>query len=141
MKKQINIRASDLTARQLDHLMRRWGTSQTETLTLVIDRIFRQETAMDTVQLIETNAGFLYIGTEDGPWFEAIGDPGTFDDDATAIANGDTDDWTVERFDEQPQGELVGEWSEGTLRVIVNEYSRQPAANIAARRYMGLATE
>jgi hypothetical protein len=43
MKQQINFRASELTARQLDWLMARWGTSQTETLTVVIDRMYQQE--------------------------------------------------------------------------------------------------
>ena len=43
MKQQINFRASDLTTQQLEQLMDRWGTSQTETLTVVIDRIYQQE--------------------------------------------------------------------------------------------------
>ena len=43
MKQQINFRASDLTAQQLDWLMSRWGASQTETLTVVVDRVYRQE--------------------------------------------------------------------------------------------------
>lgn len=42
-KKQINIRASDLTLKQLEELMKRWGTSQTETLTVIIDRAHREE--------------------------------------------------------------------------------------------------
>jgi hypothetical protein len=48
MKHQINFRASDLTIRQLEALMRSWGTSQTETLTVVIDRIYQQEIATMT---------------------------------------------------------------------------------------------
>jgi len=43
MKQQINFRASDLTAHQIESLMSKWGTSQTETLTVVIDRIYQQE--------------------------------------------------------------------------------------------------
>jgi hypothetical protein len=43
VKQQINFRASDLTARQLEWLMARWGTSQTETVTVVLDRVYRQE--------------------------------------------------------------------------------------------------
>ena len=43
MKQQINFRASELTARQLEWLMERWGTSQTETLTVAIDRIYKEE--------------------------------------------------------------------------------------------------
>lgn len=42
-KKQINIRGSALTHRQLEKLMEWWGTSQTETLTVVIDRAYQAE--------------------------------------------------------------------------------------------------
>ena len=42
-KQQVNIRASDLTISQLEDLMRWWGASQTEALTVAIDRIHRQE--------------------------------------------------------------------------------------------------
>lgn len=48
MKKQINFRASDLTARQLEELAQLWGTSQTETITVAIDRVYRQEMAGKT---------------------------------------------------------------------------------------------
>lgn len=42
-KKQISLRISDLTARQLAELAERWGTTQTETITVVVDRVYRQE--------------------------------------------------------------------------------------------------
>jgi len=42
-KKQISLRISDLTARQLEELAERWGTTQTETITVVVDRVYRQE--------------------------------------------------------------------------------------------------
>lgn len=47
MKQQINFRASALTTKQLEWLMSEWGTSQTETLTVVIDRIYQQESKMN----------------------------------------------------------------------------------------------
>lgn len=47
MKKQINIRVSDLTEQQLDALAARWGTSITETITVLVDRAYREETTMD----------------------------------------------------------------------------------------------
>lgn len=43
MKEQLNLRVSNLTRRQLDQLMAWWGTSQTETVTVIIDRAFLQE--------------------------------------------------------------------------------------------------
>jgi len=42
-KTQINFRASDLTREQLDWLQERWGTSQTETVTVAIDRVYQAE--------------------------------------------------------------------------------------------------
>lgn len=45
MKTQINFRASQLTASQIEQLMGWWGTSQTETITVVVDRIYREEHA------------------------------------------------------------------------------------------------
>lgn len=44
-KAQINFRASDLTREQLDWLQLWWGTSQTETLTVAIDRVYQAERA------------------------------------------------------------------------------------------------
>lgn len=43
-KEQLNARVSNLTRRQLDELSERWGTTQTETLTVIIDRMYQQET-------------------------------------------------------------------------------------------------
>jgi hypothetical protein len=42
-KRQVNFRASELTHQQLDQLMAWWGTSQTETLTVLIDRAYQDE--------------------------------------------------------------------------------------------------
>jgi hypothetical protein len=61
MKQQINFRASDLTARQLEALMQLWGTSQTETLTVVIDRMYQQETRIMTTETLMTT---VYIEPE-----------------------------------------------------------------------------
>ena len=48
MKSQINIRVSDMTRRQLDQLTARMGTSITETITIAIDRLAKQELPMNT---------------------------------------------------------------------------------------------
>jgi hypothetical protein len=47
-KEQINFRASVLTTQQLKELASMWGTSQTETITVAIDRIYRQEVESQT---------------------------------------------------------------------------------------------
>lgn len=41
MKQQLNLRVSDLTTHQLKELMELWGTSKTETITLIIDRAYK----------------------------------------------------------------------------------------------------
>lgn len=61
MKQQINFRASDLTAQQLDWLMSRWGTSQTETLTVVVDRIYQQEIVNMTTETVKP---IVYVSAE-----------------------------------------------------------------------------
>lgn len=48
-KAQLNIRASALTIEQLDWLSQKWSASRTETLTVAIDRIYRQERGTATV--------------------------------------------------------------------------------------------
>lgn len=42
-KKQLNLRISDLAHWQIDQLVKWWGTSQTEALSIIIDRIYQQE--------------------------------------------------------------------------------------------------
>lgn len=42
-KTQLNIRASRLTIQQLEWLQQQWNTSLTETLTIIVDRAYRQE--------------------------------------------------------------------------------------------------
>lgn len=43
MKSQLNIRISDLTKKQLETLMEKWGTSQTETISLLVQGAYIQE--------------------------------------------------------------------------------------------------
>ena len=44
-KQQLNLRVSDLTLRQIKDLTEWWGVSQTELITLIIDRTHRQAQA------------------------------------------------------------------------------------------------
>lgn len=45
-QKQVqSFRLSNLTIRQLDWLVAQWGTSKTEALTLLVDRVYQQERA------------------------------------------------------------------------------------------------
>lgn len=138
MKQQLNIRASALTIGQLNWLAARWGTNQTETVGIAVDRAYREERKMIAINLYEDNAGNLYIGADAGPWWIVTGAAdGSFDDDATAIAAGDTADWTVERLDAEPGYPIVATWEDGALGIMLTS-ARQPAAGIAARRYMGM---
>lgn len=42
-KRQVNIRASDLTRRQLEQLTEWWGCNRTEAVTVAVDRAYREE--------------------------------------------------------------------------------------------------
>jgi len=60
MKHQINIRASDMTMRQLGALTAQCGTSITETVSLAIDRMYRGEIKMDRI-LHNLTSGASYL--------------------------------------------------------------------------------
>ena len=58
-QKQVqSFRLSALTVRQLDWLMGQWGTSKTEALTLLVDRVYQQERA--------AVVDFLAVGVDGG---------------------------------------------------------------------------
>lgn len=86
MKAQINFRASELTEHQLSALEIRWGTSRTETLTVIIDRAYQQEMTMDTQRILsgetEPDASYpttgetWYIGNGDEPYTDLGRVPG-----------------------------------------------------------------
>jgi hypothetical protein len=75
MKQQLNIRASALTIGQLNWLAARWGTNQTETITVAVDRAYRQENLKMKRIIIRQEA------TEDGMF---SGDWNGVDMDASA---------------------------------------------------------
>jgi hypothetical protein len=47
----VSYRLSDLTLRQLEELSERWGMNKTETLSVVVDRAYRQEGEMKEFNL------------------------------------------------------------------------------------------
>ena len=97
------------------------------------DEAYQQELV---VNLYEDNAGRLFIGTDVGPWWNVTGMPDNcFHGDAMAIIAGDTDNWTVEQLDAEPDADIVA-WYEGqTMHVEMQSY--EPKAKIAACKYMG----
>ncbi len=146
-----SFRLAGVTSSQLDDLAAFWGESATAALGRAIDRVWTatiyagpvmpptQAPAKPmTIHLIENNAGHLFIGGERGPWWRTVGTRGEFSYDATAIANGDTADWTVECYDQRPQGDLVGEWVNGWVLPVTSDIGGQPVAGIAGRQYMGI---
>lgn len=87
MKKQLNIRASELTRIQLDSLADRWGVNQSEALTIAIDRIYQKETDMTfTEHAIECVAAAIAHADMD-------------EEDARRINN--NDGFTVDAGDDQ----------------------------------------
>lgn len=57
MKKQVNLRMSGQAHEQLRSLMRSWGTTQTETLTVIIDRAFQAEQRQAASVAVQRPAG------------------------------------------------------------------------------------
>jgi hypothetical protein len=49
-KQQLNLRVSDLTTHQLKQLMEWWGTSKTETITLIISQAYNLERVEQAVK-------------------------------------------------------------------------------------------
>lgn len=61
--------------------------------------------ASDTVTLWEDNAGGVYLHNGDAPTVYEMTDvqeQGSFEQDAVALLDGDTDDWTIPMFDATP---------------------------------------
>jgi len=56
-KKLIAIRVSDLTLRQITKLQERLGVSQTELVTLAIDRLYHEEVQAQASESGESGAG------------------------------------------------------------------------------------
>ena len=70
-----------------------------------------------TIYMMADDAGNLFIGSSDAGWYDAdelkndVGDV-HFNDVAQALLDGDTDSWTVERYEPHDQftGNVVAEY-------------------------------
>ena len=84
-----------------------------------IERLLKERIEMMTVYLVEDNAGGLFVGKKDAPWYDVtrVQDDSQFADDANALANDDTGDWTVDRYDEEPLGDVVARCVDGLVMV------------------------
>ena len=68
MPKQLtNFRASTLTLCQLDKLAERWGTDRTETVTMAVDRTYREEEARGTGMYAPVYMTFYVMCQPDEP--------------------------------------------------------------------------
>lgn len=82
------------------------------------------------INLIEDNAGGLFIGPDNGPWHDvtAVQCTSIFADDADALTQGETSDWTTDVYGEQPLGDVVAVWENGKVTLAktwgraANEY-------------------
>ncbi len=94
------------------------------------------------VWLYEDNAGGLYIGRDDGPWYQVDGRPGKFDDDAWGFAS--TDDMDFEfslsdgKLDSEPQAALVAKWEEGETTILGTSLAGSKEPGTAAKQYLGI---
>lgn len=66
-KELTNFRASDLTLRQLKTLSETWGTDRTETVTIAVDRAYREEQARGTVMSAPIYSKFYVMCRESEP--------------------------------------------------------------------------
>ena len=95
---------------------------------------------MNAVTLIETNAGMLFAGIPGLSWFDVtLGKPGSFAEDAECIATGETDDWNLDTYDYQPEGEQVATWANGRVEIAYVQ-GGLTVAGIAATKYVGILT-
>ena len=138
MSTQTTVRLNEDTRRKLVDLELAGFGTQSNVMRVAIDRMHQQECKVMAVELVEDNAGGLYLGSEGWTWYRVDDAGGNFDDDAVAYVKDDTGDWTVGSYNERPQGELIGEWVQGALHVVMSPSSREPVAGTAGRRYMGL---
>jgi hypothetical protein len=77
--------------------MQQWGTSQTETLTVVIDRVYKQEIKMDSI-IMWVGSGWYAPRQEGGAvWYYRCGDTSEQEPDTYPFGLG-----TPEWFDEPP---------------------------------------
>lgn len=82
------------------------------------------------INLIEDNAGGLFIGPDNGPWHDVTGvqHTGMFAEDAHVLAQGETSDWTTDVYNELPMGDVVAVWENGRVKLAqrwgraANEY-------------------
>jgi hypothetical protein len=133
VKQQINTRLSARTLSQIEYLAKHWEVSNTAVIARSVDEAYRQELV---VNLYEDNAGRLFVGTDTGPWWDVSGMPDNgFYGDAMAIVAGETDNWTVEKLDAEPDADIVAYYEGTTLHVDMQSY--EPKAKIAACKYMG----
>jgi hypothetical protein len=58
-KVQKGYRFSDLTVRQIEQLATRWGATQSETISIAIDRIYQQENVMSKTVEVEFDPAVL----------------------------------------------------------------------------------
>ncbi len=88
------------------------------------------------IELYENNAGGLLVGAG-ATWYDMtlVQDDSSFADDAAAFAAGETQDWTVDRYDGADvtaRAELIAVWENGEIEIVSTPGS-------AARCYLHLA--
>lgn len=75
------------------------------------------------IELVENNAGGLFISADGVKWFDAtpVQDDSNFADDAAALSAGDTADWTLDTYElDAAPGELVAIWEAGKVTICGN---------------------
>lgn len=91
--------------------------------------------SINTIYLSEDNAGGLLVGNAERGWYDAtfLTHEVTFEEMAQALLDGETDSWTVERFDHDDlfENDIVAEYTDGKVHDIVNP-------GVAASAWLGI---
>ena len=140
MPRQTSFQMTEATERQMDDLKAAGFGSTTDIIRIAIDRMYQQERntmTINTIYLSENNAGGLLVGNESVGWYDftLATEDVSFEEIAQALIDGDTDGWTIERYDHHDQFEddIVAEYTPDSGTTVTAKY-----LGIAASQWLGI---
>ena len=140
MPRQTSFQMTEATERQMDDLKAAGFGTTTDVIRIAIDRMYQQERntmSTNTIYLSENNAGGLLVGNERVGWYDftMATEEVSFEEIAQALIDGDTDGWTIERYDhhEQFENDIVAEYTPDSGTTVTAKY-----LGIAASQWLGI---
>ena len=140
MPRQTSFQMTEATERQMDDLKAAGFGTTTDVIRIAIDRMYQQERntmSTNTIYLSENNAGGLLVGNERVGWYDftMATESVSFEEIAQALIDGDTDGWTIDRYDhdEQFDDDIVAEYTPDGGTIVTAKYP-----GIAASQWLGI---